>query len=93
MLHRCKGMATYLDVYLVEDETRGWKLDAPVFADVGGNLGYLCAEFRSRYYKLPGQTILQDLPHSISQALSTPGVENIVQDIFQPDPIKGIVSS
>ena len=93
MLHRRKGMATWLDVYLVEDETRGWKSDAPCFVDISGNMGYLCAELRSRYPKLPGQIILQDLSYSISQALSTPGVENMVHNIYQPQPIKSIFRS
>ena len=93
MLHRRKGMTTWLDVYPVENETRGWKSDAPVFVDIGGNIGHSCAELRSKYPKLPGQIILQDLPQPISQALSTPGVENMVHDVFQPEPIKGMVSS
>ena len=93
MLHRRKEMATWLDVYPVENETRGWKSDAPVFVDIGGNIGHSCAELRSRYPELPGQIILQDLLHSINQALSTPGVENMVHDIFQPELIKSIVSS
>jgi hypothetical protein len=33
--------------------------------------------------------ILQDMPHSIANALQTPGVEKLVHDFYQPQPIKG----
>ena len=93
MLHRHKGMATWLNVYPVEEETRSRKPDVPVFVDIGGNIGHQCAELGSNYPQLPGQVVLQDLPQPISQALSTPGVVNMVHDAFQAEPIKGIVSS
>lgn len=93
MLHRRKGMPTWLDVYPVEEETKGWSSDAPVFIDIGGNIGHQCAELRSKYPQLPGQIILQDLPQPISQALSTPGVVNMVHDAFQPEPVKGTLRS
>ncbi|GAW24152.1 hypothetical protein ANO14919_137330 [Xylariales sp. No.14919] len=35
-----------------------------------------------------GRVILQDLPHSISNALPTPGVENMAHDFFEPQPVK-----
>ena len=89
MMHRRQGMATWLDVYPIEKETKGWNPDAPVFVDIGGNIGHQCAELKSKYPKIPGQVILQDLPQPISQALSTPGVKNMVHDAFKPEPING----
>ncbi|KAL2050995.1 hypothetical protein ABVK25_008741 [Lepraria finkii] len=89
MMHRRQGMVTWLDVYPIEKETKGWSSEAPVFVDIGGNIGHQCAELKSKYPKLPGQVILQDLPQPISQALSTPGVKNMVHDAFEPEPVKG----
>ena len=89
MMHRRQGMATWLDVYPVEKETKGWDPEAPIFVDIGGNIGHQCAELKAKYPKLPGQVILQDLPQPISQALQTPGVKNMVHDAFQPEPVKG----
>lgn len=89
MMHRRQGMVTWLDVYPIEKETKGWSSEAPVFVDIGGNIGHQCAELKSKYPKLPGQVILQDLPQPISQALSTPGVKTMVHDAFEPEPVKG----
>ena len=91
MLHRRQGQPTWLDVYPIERETKGWSQEAPVFVDVGGNLGHQCAALKSKYPNLPGQVILQDLPNPISQALSTPGVENMTHDAFKPQPVKGML--
>ena len=82
-------MASWLDVFPVEEELRGWDAGYPAFVDIGGNVGHQCAELMIKYPQLPGKIFLQDLAHPISQALSTPGVVNIVHDAFQPQPIKG----
>lgn len=86
--HR-KDRAICWDVYPIELETRGWDFNATVLVDIGGNIGHQCAEFKKRFPRVPGHVILEDLEGPISMALSTPGVENKVHDIFKPQPIKG----
>ena len=92
MLHRRKDQATCWDVYPVEREIKGWSPDATVLVDIGGSVGQQCAEFTAKFQKVRGHVILQDLSGPIEVALSTPGVENMVHDMFKPQPIKGIVS-
>ena len=92
MLHRRKDQATGWTYYPVEKETQGWSPDATVLVDIGGYIGHQCAEFKKKFPKVPGHVILQDLSGPIARALSTPGVENMVHDMFKPQPIKGIVS-
>ena len=89
MASRREAMTTWLDVYPVEQETKGWNPDAPVFVDVAGGIGHQCAELKAKYPNLPGRVVLQELPHCIDQAVPTPGVENVVHDIFTPQPLKG----
>lgn len=89
MIHRRKGMATWLDVYPLEREVKGWDVGKTVFVDIGGNVGHQCAALKARYPDLPGKVVLQDLPHPISQALDTPGVQNMVHDAFEVQPIQG----
>ena len=91
MAARREGAAeTWLSIYPVEDETRGWDPEAPVYVDIGGSIGHQCSAFKAKYPQLPGRVILQDLPHSIKYALRTPGVESMDHDIFKPQPVKGI---
>ncbi|KAI0476620.1 S-adenosyl-L-methionine-dependent methyltransferase [Xylariaceae sp. FL0804] len=82
---------SWLTVYPVEDETRGLSADPqrPVYVNMGGGVGHQCAQFKQRYPDVPGRVVLQDLEHSIAKALPTPGVENLVHNFFEPQPIKG----
>ncbi|KAF4633291.1 hypothetical protein G7Y89_g4833 [Cudoniella acicularis] len=80
---------SWLTVYPVKEETKGWDPERPVYVNVGGGVGHQCAQFKEKYPDVPGRVILQDLPHSIAEALPTPGVENVVHDFFEPQPIKG----
>ncbi|KAL1967218.1 hypothetical protein VTN77DRAFT_3509 [Rasamsonia byssochlamydoides] len=90
MAARRHGMPTWLSVYPVEKQAQGWSPEAgPIFVDIGGGIGHQCAEFKAKYPNLPGSVVLQDLPHCIDHALPTPGVQNMVYDIFKPQPIKG----
>jgi len=79
---------TWLAVYPVDAETKGWDPKAPVLVDVGGSIGHICAQFKQVFPNVPGRVILQDLPETIAAALPTPGVENIAHDFFTPQPIK-----
>ena len=79
----------WLDEYPIERDTQGWDPNLPVFVDVGGNVGHYCAKFKSHFPNVPGRVVLQDLPHTISHALETPGVEILAHDFFEPQPLKG----
>ncbi|MCJ1313932.1 hypothetical protein MMC25_007612 [Agyrium rufum] len=80
---------SWLDVFPVEAETKGWSPEAPVFVDVGGGIGHQCAGLKGKYPDLPGRVYVQDLPHCIDHAIKAPGVEAMVYDFFTPQPIKG----
>ena len=86
--HR-KQQLTCWDVYPVMTETHGRDPKAVVLVDVGGSLGHQCAEFKHRFPQVPGRVVSQDLQGPISTAMSIPGVENMVHDMFTPQPIKG----
>lgn len=90
MASRRDASSTWLSVYPILEETQGWNPELPVFIDMGGGIGHQCAELKAKYPQLPGRVILQELPHCINDALPTPGVENIVHDIFQPQPVQGM---
>ncbi|KAI0411469.1 S-adenosyl-L-methionine-dependent methyltransferase [Xylaria grammica] len=69
-------------------EAVGCDSTRPIYVNIGGGIGYQCAQFKDKYPDLVGRVILQDLPHSISNALPTPGVENMAHDFFEPQPVK-----
>lgn len=81
---------SWLTSYPVNEEAKDWDASKAVFVNIGGGVGHQCAQFKNKCPKVPGRVILQDLPHSIEQALPTPGVENMVQDFFEPQPIQGM---
>lgn len=84
---------TWLAVYPVEAETKGWNPEAPMLIDIGGGIGHICAHFKQVFPNIPGRVILEDRPEAIATALPTPGVEKIAYDFFKPQPIKGMKSS
>ncbi|TVY44620.1 O-methyltransferase [Lachnellula subtilissima] len=90
MAARRLQMPSWMSVFPFEREAKGWHETDPLFVDIGGGIGHQCAELKAIYPSIKGRVILQDLPHSIEQALSTPGVENMAQDFFLPQPIRGI---
>ncbi|KAF2963106.1 hypothetical protein GQX73_g10471 [Xylaria multiplex] len=81
--------ATWLSVYPVETEAAGWPADQPLYVNVGGGVGHQCAQFKEKYPNLDGRVILQDLPHSVAEALITPGVENMAYNMFEPQSVVG----
>ncbi|KFA45947.1 hypothetical protein S40293_07288 [Stachybotrys chartarum IBT 40293] len=89
MAFRREPKLSWLTVYPVEQETKGWDGERPVYINIGGGIGHQCAQFKDKHPNVPGRVILQDLPHSIEKALPTPGVENMVHNFFEPQPIKG----
>lgn len=85
---------SWLSVYPLGEEIQEWQpSDTPVFVDVGGGIGHQCAEVIAQYPELSGRIALQDLANCIDEALPTPGVDKIVHDIYDPQPIKGNPSS
>jgi hypothetical protein len=92
MALRRKPDTTWLSVYPVEEEAANWPADRGLYVNIGGSIGHQCAQFREKYPHLQGRVILQDLPHSVANALLTPGVENIAHDMFEPQPIVGMQS-
>ena len=90
--HR-KDQLTCWDVYPVMTEAHGWDPNAVVLVDIGGSLGHQCAEFKRKFPQVPGRVVSQDLQGPISTAMSISGVENMVHDMFTPQPIKGTPQS
>ena len=80
---------SWLSVYPIEEETKDWDPTGLVYVNIGGGIGHQCADFKKHFPHVPGRVILQDLPHSIDKAMATPGVENMVHNFFEPQPLKG----
>ncbi|EHL01928.1 putative Sterigmatocystin 8-O-methyltransferase [Glarea lozoyensis 74030] len=80
---------TWLSVYPVVEEAAKWSAEKGLFINIGGGIGHQCAQFKEKYPSLQGRIVLQDLPHSVAQALPTPGVENMAHDMFERQPILG----
>ncbi|EQL00303.1 O-methyl transferase B [Ophiocordyceps sinensis CO18] len=89
MAARREPELSWLTVYPVRQEAQGLAADRALFLNIGGGIGHQCAQFRERYPDLPGRVLLQDMAHTIAQALPTPGVENMAHDFFEPQPIRG----
>jgi demethylsterigmatocystin 6-O-methyltransferase len=80
----------WLDVVPFDDTLQSKAFgNRPVFVDIGGSIGHQCARLISRYPKLSGRIILQDLPETIRNAPPINGVKAMVHDFFKPQPIKG----
>ncbi|KAM3065863.1 hypothetical protein ACMFMG_009913 [Clarireedia jacksonii] len=82
-------MPSWLSRYPIEEETKDWDPNKPVLVDVGGGFGHKCLEFRTEKPNIPGRVILQDLDHSIQNALPMKDVELEVHDFFTPQTVKG----
>lgn len=63
--------------------------DEVMFVDIGGGYGHEIQEIKERYPDLPGRTILQDLPETISQVTAAPGIEAMAYNFFTPQLIRG----
>lgn len=78
-----------MTVYPIEAELNDVDPSVPVYVDMGGGIGHQCAQLVEEFPELKGRVILQELPHTISQAMTTPGVENMGHDLHDPQPVKG----
>lgn len=83
------GLPTWLDVVPFEEISSNQDPETPIFVDVGGSIGHQCAALKSRYPNIPGRIIYQDLPPVIPHGLKIPGVEPMVHDFWQEQPVKG----
>ena len=86
-------MPDWLSVFPVEAEctdlSSSSSADRAIFVDVGGSVGHQCAAFKSKFQRLPGRVILQDLPGALEHALPTQGVEKMVHNFFEPQTVQG----
>ncbi|GAP91478.1 putative O-methyl transferase B [Rosellinia necatrix] len=89
MALRRESGRTWLSVYPVVSEAVDWPSDKGLYVNIGGGIGHQCAQFKEKYPTLQGRVVLQDFPHSVAQALPTPGVENMAHNMFEPQPILG----
>lgn len=82
---------SWISVYPVEREARirSSNPKAPLYVNIGGSIGHQCKQFKERYPNLQGRVVLQDMQHSVDNALPTPEVENMVHDFFEVQPLKG----
>ncbi|KAI1323783.1 S-adenosyl-L-methionine-dependent methyltransferase [Xylariaceae sp. FL0255] len=90
MASRREPKLSWLTVYPIENEVKD--LNDPtraIYVNIGGGIGHQCAQFKAAHPGVPGRVILQDLKHSIDKALPTAGVDNMVHNFFEPQPIKG----
>ena len=86
-----EGRASWLDFYPVEKNLGAGARpdkDAIMFVDVGGGFGQEAVALKKRHPNLPGRFVVQDLPYAIA-GLKLDGIEAMVHDFFQPQPIKG----
>lgn len=91
MATRKIDMPTWLDVYPVEKEAESLNADenTAMIVDVGGGFGHQCNALKTKYPGLKGRIILQDLPPALEHAKLEPGIEAMVHNFFEPQPIKG----
>lgn len=86
-----EGLPTWLSVYPINEETKGWNPENPVFVDVGGGIGHQCLALKTKYPQLPGRVVLQDLSVALEHAIPMQNVEVLAHDFFEPQPIKGML--
>lgn len=63
--------------------------DKILFVDVGGGIGQQCALLKERLPDLPGKVVLQDVEKNVMNMLPTLGVEGMVFEFWEEQPIKG----
>ena len=81
-----KNCFTFLPI---DEETKGWLVEKPVFVDVGGGTGQQCAAIKEKFPELPGKVILQDLPAVVAEAKLPEGIEAQAYAFFTEQPVKG----
>ena len=87
-----RGKATWLDVVPFEELCQNKDPEKAIFVDIGGSIGHQCAALRAKYPNTPGRVIYQDMASVITHGLFIPGVEAMVHDFWEEQPIKGMSS-
>jgi len=82
------GLPVWLDVVPLDDLVSNKDLELPIFVDVGGSIGHQCAALKGKYPNLKGRIIYQDQPLVLAHGLQIPGVESMVHDFWEVQPIK-----
>lgn len=80
----------WLDVVPFTEALASVEPDRVLFVDIGGSIGHQCARLKAKYPNLPGRIIVQDLEETIKAAPPIDGVEFMVHDFFNPQPVKGM---
>ena len=80
----------WIDSYLVEKEIGSFsaKPEKPILVDVGGGFGQQAIAFKNKFPNLLGRIIVQDIAATLDQAKPINGIEFMMCDFFQPQPIK-----
>jgi len=86
MLAQRAGERTWLDVVPHEYLTNNG--ETPLFVDIGGGVGHQCAALLTSFPEIRRRVVLQDLQPAIGHALPTVGVECMVHDFWEDQPIK-----
>lgn len=83
----------WLSLFPLEQEVDNWSAEPEkaLFVDMGGGSGHQCVRLKAKYPNLPGRIILQEIPETISLVKPTEGIEAMVHNLFDPQPIKGIL--
>lgn len=86
-----EGIPPWLNVYPFEKECKELNLkpEDVMFVDVGGNIGHQSRLLKETFPNLPGRVINEDLAITLQGAAPCKGVENITQNFFEPQAIKG----
>lgn len=82
---------TWLDAFDVTKHLEGSKDDDVIFVDVAGGVGHQCALLKGKHPEIKGRVILEDLPMVVPQAIPVPGVEAQGIDMWQGQPVKGML--
>ncbi|KAF9891627.1 hypothetical protein FE257_003638 [Aspergillus nanangensis] len=91
MSSRRHGKPGWFDVYPVDRLAKqaADHPDAVFLVDVGGNQGHDIVKFRSKYPRVPGRLVLQDLPSVVGAASLVEGIEPMAYSFLDPQPIRG----
>ncbi|KAI4239065.1 MAG: hypothetical protein LQ349_000642 [Xanthoria aureola] len=100
MATRREGKPSWYDIYPVDRELLSSSSNAEtnpeegrdvLLVDVGGNRGHDLVKLRTKYPKLGGRLILQDLPDVLAHAFldsEDMAIEAMPHDFFQPQPVR-----
>ena len=92
MVGQRDGWANWLEFFPFEERVakdfRGGD-KAVMLVDVGGGRGHEILAIKKKYPNLPGRFLLQDSRDMVMEALPVPGMQAVVHNFFDDQPIKG----